>query len=157
MSKDHTQQRPRIVLFQPDIPGNTGTILRLAACLNFAVDIIEPAGFRLDNKSLLRSGMDYLELAQLKRHDDWTSFETWRRERQSRLILMTTKSEKSHFDFQFQPSDCLIFGRESAGAPDFVHKAADSSLTIPMPGKGRSLNLAVSVSIVAGEVLRQLN
>ncbi len=148
--------RPRIVLFQPDIPGNTGTILRLGACLGLAVDIIEPAGFRLDDKSLQRAGMDYLDRAVLKRHDDWEAFEEWRGGEQRRLILLTTRASQSYTDFEFQANDCIIFGRESVGASEAVHQATDAELIIPMQESGRSLNLALSVAMVAGEALRQL-
>ena len=147
--------RAAIALFQPDIPGNTGTILRMAACLGFDLHIIEPAGFRLDDKSLRRAGMDYLELATLTRHTDWESFCDWLAEEQRRLILLSTQADQPYFQFDFSKRDCLIFGRESAGAPQEVHERADHRLTIPMPGEGRSLNLAVSVAMVAGEVLRQ--
>ena len=148
---------PRLVLFQPDIPGNTGTILRLAACLDLTVDIVGPAGFRLDDRSLRRAGMDYLERASMKMHEDWRAFEEWRQMHQRRLIVLTTKAEKSYTDFAYRPDDCLLFGRESSGVPDFVHTAADSRLTIAMARSGRSLNLAMSVAMVAGEALRQVS
>ena len=156
MSDSQATERPHIVLFQPDIPGNTGTILRMAACLGVAVDIIEPAGFRFDDKSLQRSGMDYLERASLQSHDSWEAFEEWRLSQNRRLILLTTKADKSYTDFQYLPTDCLIFGRESAGAPEFIHERADAELTIPMQEAGRSLNLAISSAMVTGEALRQL-
>lgn len=145
----------RIVLFQPDIPGNTGTILRLATCLGVHVDIIEPAGFRLDDKSLRRAGMDYLERASLTTHSDWQAFEGWRAEQGRRLILLTTESESSYCDFEFRADDCLLFGRESSGVTNDIHDAADERLTIPMVEAGRSLNVAVSVAMVTGEALRQ--
>lgn len=145
----------RIALFQPDIPGNTGTILRLSACLGIGVDIIEPAGFRLDDKSLRRAGMDYLERASLSTHEDWLAFENWREEQGRRLVLLTTSSERSYCDFDYQINDCLLFGRESSGVTEQVHKSADECLTIPMVEAGRSLNVAVSVAMVAGEALRQ--
>ncbi len=147
---------PRIALFQPDIPGNTGTILRLGACLGMAVDVIEPTGFRLDDKSLHRAGLDYREQAVMKRHIDWDSFENWRALENRRLVLLTTKSTQRYTDFVFQPSDCLLFGRETAGVPRDVHDRSDVQLTIPMVDGMRSLNLAVSVAMVAGEALRQL-
>jgi tRNA (cytidine/uridine-2'-O-)-methyltransferase len=146
----------RLVLFQPDIPGNTGTILRLAACLNLTVDIIQPAGFRLDDKSLRRAGMDYLERATMQLHDDWTAFENWRRAEQRRLVVLTTAAEQSYTDFAYGDGDCLLFGRESAGVPDFVHEAADERLTIKMAQTGRSLNVAISAAMVAGEAVRQV-
>ena len=148
-------QTPHIVLFQPDIPGNTGTILRLAACLNLTVDVIEPAGFRLDDKSLRRSGMDYLERTSLNRHQDWQAFEAWRQQEGRRLIALTTKSDTPYSGFTFTSTDCLLFGRESSGLPDYAHAACDAQLTIPMAEAGRSINVALSVAMVAGEALRQ--
>ena len=156
LSKSHKEDRPHIVLFQPDIPGNTGTIVRLGACLDLPVDIIEPAGFRLDDKSLRRSGMDYLERATLRRHVDWDAFQAWRIEENRRLVLMTTKADTAYTAFEFKADDCLVFGRESAGATDQVHEAADAQLVIPMAETGRSLNLAMSVAMITGEALRQL-
>lgn len=148
---------PRIVLYQPDIPGNTGTILRMAACLGMAVELIEPAGFRADDKALLRAGMDYLERTTLTRHTDWQAFETWRQAEGRRLVLLTTKSEQPYSGFTFEPDDCLLFGRESAGVTDEVTNAADAAITIPMATEGRSLNVAISAAMVAGEALRQLS
>jgi len=146
----------RVALYQPDIAGNTGTILRFAACMGLAVDIIEPAGFDLSDRNLRRAGMDYLETATLTRHVDWDSFEQWRLAARRRLVLMTTKAALPYTDFAFADRDVLLFGRESAGAPDKVHEAADVRLLIPMPGGGRSLNLALSVAMVGGEAMRQL-
>ncbi|NKB51179.1 MAG: tRNA methyltransferase [Rhizobiaceae bacterium] len=145
----------RIVLFQPDIPGNTGTILRLAACLGLAVDIIQPAGFRLDDKSLRRAGMDYLERAAMLLHDDWSAFEAWRSDEKRRLIVLTTKAEQGYTEFEYLPGDCLLFGRESSGVPEFVHEVADQRLTIKMGQTGRSLNIAMSVAMATGEAIRQ--
>ncbi|TPM32876.1 tRNA (cytidine(34)-2'-O)-methyltransferase [Mesorhizobium sp. B2-3-4] len=146
----------RIALYQPDIAGNTGTILRLAACLGLGVDIIEPAGFPLSDKALKRAGMDYIEMAALTRHVDWHAFETWRKARASRLVLLSTKATARYTDFSFADGDILLFGRESAGVPDPVHQAADARLTIPMQGSARSINVALSVAMVAGEAIRQL-
>ena len=146
---------PRIALFQPDIPGNTGTILRFASCMGVGVDIIEPAGFRMDDKSLKRAGMDYLELASLTRHADWLAFEATRTQEKRRLICLTTKATTPYTDFAFQSDDIVLFGRESAGVPDHVHNAADVRLVIPMVAAARSINLALSVAMVMGEVLRQ--
>ena len=150
------QDGPRIALYQPDIAGNTGTILRFAACMGIAVDIIEPAGFDLSDRNLRRAGMDYLEMAALTRHVDCDGFEHWRRRAGRRLVLLTTKAALPYTDFAFADGDVLLFGRESAGAPDKVHEAADARLLIPMPGGGRSLNLALSVAMVGGEAMRQL-
>lgn len=148
--------RIRIALYQPDIAGNTGTILRFAACLGLGVDIIEPAGFPLSDKALRRAGMDYLEMADLTRHVDWHAFEAWRKARAARLVLLSTKAATVYTDFRFAPGDILLFGRESAGVPDPVHQAADARLIIPMQGQARSINVALSVAMVAGEAVRQL-
>ena len=150
-----SRNRPRISLYQPDIPGNTGTLLRLGACLGIAVDVIKPTGFHLSDKNLKRSGMDYLDRAAMNVHDDWESFEHWRKSGQRRLILLSTKADTSYVDFRFQPSDCLLFGRESSGVPDSVVAASDACLTVPMAEAGRSLNVAISAAIVLGEALRQ--
>lgn len=146
----------RVALYQPDIAGNTGTILRLAACLGFGVDIVEPAGFDMSDRALKRAGMDYLEMAALTRHVSWTAFEAWRRAEDRRLVLFTTKADAPYTGFACRPRDILLFGRESAGVPQHVHAAADRRVTIPMPGGGRSLNLAVAVAMAAGEAMRQI-
>lgn len=146
----------RIALFQPDIAGNTGTILRLGACFGVPVDIIEPAGFDLSDRHLKRAGMDYLEIATLKRHIDWQHFLAEQKAENRRLILFTTKTDASYTDYSFQDNDVLLFGRESAGAPDYVHETVDAEVTIPMVKVARSLNLAVSVAIGISEALRQL-
>jgi tRNA (cytidine/uridine-2'-O-)-methyltransferase len=148
--------RLRIALYQPDIAGNTGTILRFAACLGLGVDIIEPAGFPLSDRALKRAGMDYLEMAALSRHADWHAFEDWRRADARRLVLLTTKATTAYTDFAFAAGDILLFGRESAGVPDQVHEAADARLTIPMRPGARSINVALSVAMSAGEALRQI-
>ena len=148
--------RLRIALYQPDIAGNTGTILRFAACLGLGVDIIEPAGFPLSDKALKRAGMDYLEMAALTRHIDWNAFEDWRKKDGRRLVLLSTKAAAPYTIFSFADGDILLFGRESAGVPDAVHQAADARLTIPMQGSARSINVALSVAMVAGEAVRQL-
>src|SRR5215217_232105 len=148
--------RLRIALYQPDIAGNTGTILRFAACLGLGVDIIEPAGFPLSDKALKRAGMDYLEMAALTRHVDWNAVEDWRKGQACRLVLLTTKAATPYTGFSFAQGDILLFGRESAGVPDPVHQAADARLTIPMQPGTRSINVALSVAMVAGEAIRQL-
>ena len=146
---------PDLVLFQPDIPGNTGTLMRLAACLDFDLHIIEPAGFRLDDTNLKRAGMDYLQLTKLTRHDDWQAFETWRSQEQRRLLLLTTRASAPYTNFQFKSDDLIMLGRESSGVPDPVHEAADHSLVIPMRDNTRSINLALSGALVMGDALRQ--
>jgi len=145
-----------VVLFQPDIPGNTGTILRLAACFDLMVHVIGPAGFRLDDASLQRAGMDYLERARLTQHVDWAAFQDWQREAGGRMIVFSTLANESYTALSYQAGDLLLFGRESAGLPELVHNAADHRVTIPMAATGRSLNLAVSVAMGVGEALRQL-
>ncbi|ANT53177.1 tRNA (cytidine(34)-2'-O)-methyltransferase [Mesorhizobium amorphae] len=148
--------RLRIALYQPDIAGNTGTILRFAACLGLGVDIIEPAGFPLSDRTLKRAGMDYLEMAALTRHVDWHAFEQWRKSGARRLVLLSTRAATAYTDFAFADGDVLLFGRESAGVPDPVHEAADARLVIPMQPGTRSINVALSVAMVAGEAIRQL-
>jgi tRNA (cytidine/uridine-2'-O-)-methyltransferase len=147
----------RIALYQPDIAGNTGTILRLAACLGFAVDIIEPAGFDLSDRNLKRAGMDYLAVTSLTRHVSWQAFEDWRAQTGRRLILASTKAALPYTAIDYRSDDVLLFGRESAGVPDHVHDKADERLIIPMVEGQRSINLAVSVAMVTGEALRQSN
>ncbi len=149
-------QAIEIALYQPDIPGNTGTILRLAACLGARVHVIEPSGFDLSDRALKRAGMDYLETAALRRHLNWAAFESWRSDESKRLVLLTTKAVKPYTAHEFGRDDVLLFGRESAGVPDAVHDAADVRLTIPMAAGARSINLALSVAMVAGEAMRQL-
>ncbi|TDQ30466.1 tRNA (cytidine(34)-2'-O)-methyltransferase [Phyllobacterium brassicacearum] len=154
-----TDSRPdlRIALYQPDIPGNTGTILRMAACFGIGVDVIEPAGFDLSDRALKRAGMDYLEKAVLTRHADWKQFQEWRLREKHRLLLFSTKAAVPYTQFAFRKGDILLLGRESAGTPDDVHRAADARLIIPMVPGARSLNLALSAAIAAGEALRQLS
>ena len=146
----------RIALFEPDIPQNAGNIFRLGACLGVSIDIIEPAGFVIDDKRLKRASMDYYEYLDLTKHLSWEKFYEWSKENSYRLILLTTKSTKSYYDYKYQPNDIILFGRESAGVPEYVHETVDERLTIPMIKGPRSLNLSSSVSIVAGEMIRQL-
>ncbi|MCZ4092710.1 MULTISPECIES: tRNA (cytidine(34)-2'-O)-methyltransferase [Sinorhizobium] len=145
----------RIALYQPDIPGNTGTILRLAACLGLAVDIIEPAGFDLSDRNLKRAGMDYIAAVTLTRHVNWERFEAWRATTGRRLVLASTKAAEPYTRFSFRPDDLLLFGRESAGVPDHVHERADGRVVIPMAPGQRSLNIAISAAMIVGEAIRQ--
>ena len=145
----------RLALYQPDIPGNTGTILRLAACLGFGVDLIEPAGFDISDRNLKRSGMDYLARAALTRHVNFDRFEEWRATTGRRLILASTKASSPYTGFSFRPDDILLFGRESAGVPDRVHETADGRVLIPMVEGQRSINVALSAAMICGEALRQ--
>lgn len=144
-----------LALYQPDIAGNTGTILRLGACLGVDIAIIEPAGFDLSDRALRRAGMDYVATARLTRHVTFDAFTAWRREAGRRLVLFTTSAATGYTAFGYRPDDVLLFGRESAGVPEAVHAAADARVTIPMQGGARSLNLAVSAGMAAGEALRQ--
>jgi tRNA (cytidine/uridine-2'-O-)-methyltransferase len=145
----------RLALYQPDIAQNTGTILRLAACLGVEAHIIEPAGFPTSDRAFRRAGMDYLDRVALVRHVTWAAFEAWRRERLLRLVLFTTRAERSYLDYRFAPTDILLFGRESAGVPDEVRAAADARLVIQMRPGLRSLNVAMSCAMALGEALRQ--
>lgn len=145
----------RIALYQPDIPGNTGTILRLAACLGISVDIIEPAGFDISDRNLKRAGMDYIAAAALTRHVNWERFEEWRATTGRRLVLASTKAALPYTKTEYRPDDILLFGRESAGVPDHVHDKADERVLIPMVEGQRSINVAMSAAMITGEVLRQ--
>lgn len=145
----------RIALYQPDIAGNTGTILRLAACLGLGVDIIEPAGFDLSDRNLKRAGMDYLAVASLTRHVTFDHFESWRAGAGRRLVLASTKAAKPYTEIAYRPDDILLFGRESAGVPDHVHDRSDARVIIPMIEGQRSINVAMSAAMVVGEALRQ--
>jgi tRNA (cytidine/uridine-2'-O-)-methyltransferase len=144
-----------IALLEPDIPQNTGTILRLAACLGLQAHLIEPAGFPTSDRAFRRAGMDYLDHVSLTRHVSWSAFEAWRRAADLRLVLLTTRATQSFLDHNFAPRDILLFGRESSGAPDAVHAAADARLKVPMRPGLRSINVAMSCAIVVAEALRQ--
>jgi tRNA (cytidine/uridine-2'-O-)-methyltransferase len=145
----------RIALYEPDIPQNTGTILRLAACFGIEAHIIEPAGFPTSDQAFRRAGMDYLDQVALTRHVSWDRFEAWRRDERLRLILFTTRATTSYLDHAFGERDILLFGRESAGVPDKVRAAADVALLIPMRETMRSLNVAMTCAMAVGEALRQ--
>lgn len=146
----------RIALYQPDIPQNTGTILRLAACLGVEAHVIEPAGFPTSDRAFRRAGMDYLDQVTLVRHGSWEAFEAWRRDEGLRLVLFTTRAETSYLDHAFAPDDILLFGRESAGVPEAVHAAAEVRLKIPIRPGLRSLNVAMSCAMALSEALRQV-
>ena len=145
----------RLALFQPDIPQNTGTLIRLGACLGIPVDIIEPCGFPFSIKALRRSGMDYIDQADLTHHLDWAAFQADPARAGGRLVLLTTQAELPYTAFNFQVGDTLLLGRESAGAPENVHAAAQARLVIPLAAEARSLNVAVAAAMVLGEALRQ--
>lgn len=148
----------RLALYQPDIPQNTGTMLRMCACLGVAAEIIEPAGFPVSDRAFRRAGMDYLDDVLINRHDSWSRFEAWRREKDTpaRLVLTTTRGAVAHVDFAFRPGDIVMVGRESAGVPEEVHRAADARVVVPIRPGLRSINVAVTAALVVGEALRQL-
>jgi tRNA (cytidine/uridine-2'-O-)-methyltransferase len=144
-----------IALYEPDIPQNTGTVLRLCACLGIEAHIIEPAGFPVTDRAFRRAGMDYLDQVALTRHGSFAAFEDWRRARHMALVLITTQAQRSYLEHAFRENEVLLFGRESAGVPEAVHRAADARLRIPMREGMRSLNVALAAAVVAGEALRQ--
>ncbi|WP_210485522.1 tRNA (cytidine(34)-2'-O)-methyltransferase [Microvirga antarctica] len=146
---------PRLAIYQPDIPQNTGTMLRLAACLAAPVHIIEPAGFDVSDRNLRRSGMDYLDRVDLTRHISWRAFAEWRQEDGGRLLLATTRGAIAYTAYAFQPDDIILVGRESAGVPEDVHAAAAARLLVPMVEGLRSLNVAVTAAMMLGEAFRQ--
>jgi tRNA (cytidine/uridine-2'-O-)-methyltransferase len=146
----------RLALYEPDIPQNTGTILRMAACLGVPVDVIGPTGFDMTDRALKRAALDYLDHVEIARHPSFAAFEAVRRARGSRLVLLTTQGEIAYTAFAFQRDDTLLLGRESAGVPPLVHRAADARLRIRMRSGLRSLNVAVAAAMVLGEALRQV-
>ena len=147
----------RLVLYEPDIPQNAGAMMRLAACLEVPLELIEPCGFLLSDRHLRRAGMDYLAHLKLTRHSSHAAFEGWRRAAlpEARLLLLTTKGELSYLDFAFRPDDLLMVGRESAGVPEDVRASAAARLRIPLAPGRRSLNVALAAAMVLGEALRQ--
>ena len=152
------EAKMRLALFQPDIPQNTGTLLRLGACLDVELDIIEPCGFIFSEQTLKRAGMDYLHLVKYRRHHSWEHFLQYRAEHPEeygRIVLLTTHATEPYYHFEFQPNDIILMGRESAGVPEEVHQTVDARLLIPMNANARSINVAVSAVMVVGECLRQ--
>ena len=147
----------RLVLYQPDIPQNTGAVLRLAACLGVGVDIVEPCGFLLDDRRRRRAGMDYIEAVDWQRHQSWEAFQSARANGTlvGRLVLLTTAAEIAHHRFAFAADDLLLLGRETAGVPPEVHETADARIRVPMQVGLRSLNQALAAALVLGEALRQ--
>lgn len=146
----------RIALYQPDIPQNAGTILRMGACLGIPVDVIGPAGFDLSDRAVRRAGLDYLREADWKIHPSFAAFEAWRRGRGMRLIVATTKAATAYTDVGFEAGDIVLMGRESAGVPDDVHEAAELRVRIPMRAGMRSLNVALAAAMILGEARRQV-
>jgi tRNA (cytidine/uridine-2'-O-)-methyltransferase len=145
----------RLALYQPDIPQNTGAMLRLAACFGLGVDVILPAGFIFDDKRMRRAGMDYIDQVEITRHTAWEAYSESRKA--GRLLLLTTKGDRVYTDFAYAADDTLLVGRESSGVPPEVAAAADARLVIPMRPGLRSLNVAMAAAIVTGEAVRQLN
>jgi tRNA (cytidine/uridine-2'-O-)-methyltransferase len=145
----------RLALFQPDIPQNTGAIMRLCACLGVTLDIIGPAGFDFSDRALKRAALDYWPHVNVMRHESFAAFEDWRSRAEARLLLLTTRGETPYLAFRFKTHDILVLGRESAGAPDYVHEAADARLRVPMREGLRSMNIAVAAALVLGEAMRQ--
>ncbi|MDR3425473.1 MAG: tRNA (cytidine(34)-2'-O)-methyltransferase [Alphaproteobacteria bacterium] len=143
----------RLALFQPDMPPNTGTMMRLCACLGVGMDIIEPCGFPLDDARLRRAAMDYIDHLDLTRHHSWEDFIA--HIGTQRLVLLTTKAAVAYTDFSFRPDDILMVGRESAGVPEYVHDRADARIVIPIKPPLRSLNVALSAAMALGEARRQ--
>jgi len=147
--------RPCLALYQPDIPQNTGTLIRLAACMDVAIHIIHPTGFTFSDRHMRRAGMDYADQAQIVTHDSYAAFQDWYRAGNRRLVLLTTKAPASAYAASFTPQDVLMLGRESAGVPDSVAAEADLKLRLPMASGMRSLNVAICGAMVLGEALRQ--
>ena len=145
----------RLALFEPDIPQNTGTLLRLAACLGVSVDVVEPCGFVWGGKHMRRAGMDYLEHVEVIRHVNWQTFSV--ATTTTRRVLLTTKSASPFTEFEFKNGDSLLLGSESMGVPEFVHNSVEARITVPMREGLRSLNLATAAAMVLGEALRQLD
>jgi tRNA (cytidine/uridine-2'-O-)-methyltransferase len=145
----------QIALYEPDIPQNTGTIVRLGACLGVPVHIIGPAGFDASERAFRRAGLDYIGHAQLSDHVSFSTFNSWRKTEAHRLVLLTTKAETPHTEFAYSSRDILLCGRESSGVPDFVHAATEGRVRVPIRPQLRSLNVAVALAMVLGEALRQ--
>jgi tRNA (cytidine/uridine-2'-O-)-methyltransferase len=144
-----------LALYQPDIPQNTGAILRLSACLDVDVHIIEPSGFDVSDRALRRAGLDYIEHTRITRHASFEVFERWRRGTGQRLVLLTTQAGTPYTDLSYLADDILLLGRESAGVPEDVHSSADARILVPMAQGRRSLNLVTAAAMVLGEALRQ--
>ena len=147
----------QLALYQPDIPQNAGTMLRLCACLGVTAHIIEPTGFPASDRAFRRAGMDYLDQVTIIRHIGWADFDNFRRTEGLRLVLASTKAETRYTDFSYAKTDILLMGRESAGVPDEVHEMAEARILIPMRQTLRSMNVAVTAAMIMGEALRQLD
>ena len=147
----------QLALYQPDIPQNAGTILRLCACMGVTAHIIEPTGFPASDRAFRRAGMDYLDQVEIIRHIGWQDFEAFRRSESLRLVLASTKAATRYTEFAYAKNDIVLLGRESAGVPEDVHNAADARIIIPMRESLRSINVAVTAAMIMGEALRQLD
>jgi tRNA (cytidine/uridine-2'-O-)-methyltransferase len=155
MTQNLTKQRPKIALFEPDIPQNTAAIIRTCACLGAKLEIIEPCGFLLSDKRFKRVVMDYMNEKEITYYQ--SSEEFFKSKKNQRVILMTTKASVSYTKFKFNKNDTILFGRESAGVPENLHKTIKNRIKVPMNKKTRSLNVAMSVAIISAEALRQNN
>ena len=153
MTQNSTNDRPKIALFEPDIPQNTAAIIRTCACLGAKLEIIEPCGFLLDDKRFKRVVMDYMDEKEIKYYESSNQF--FDEKKNQRIILMTTKASSSYTKFKFEKNDTILFGRESAGVPQYVHKMINNRLKIPMKNNKRSLNISSSVAIILAECLKQ--
>ena len=147
--------RPKIALYEPDIPQNTAAIIRTCSCFGVVIEIIEPCGFMLNDKRFKRVVMDYLDKKMIKFYKDYNDFFKIKKEEKERIVLMTTKASTSYSNFRFKVTDTILFGRESAGVPEKIHKMVNNRLKIPLSFKKRSLNLSSSVAITLAESLRQ--
>lgn len=143
-----------IAMYQPDIPQNLGAMMRLCACMDVSLEIIEPCGFPWNDRKISQSGMDYIHAVRVRRHENWDAFAAAMAGR--RIVLMTTKGADYHYNFAFQDGDVLLAGRESAGVPDFVHDQADRRVVVPMENGQRSLNIVNASAMILGEALRQV-
>ena len=155
MTQNISNPRPKIALFEPDIPQNTAAIIRTCACLGAKLEIIEPCGFHTSDNRFKRVVMDYFDDVQIRFYKDEKDF--FKSKEDQRIILMTTKAKKNYTDFKFKKNDTLLFGRESSGVPERIHKRLKHKLKIPMIKKKRSLNISTSVSITVSEAIRQIN
>ena len=144
-----------LALYQPDIANNTGTLIRLGACLGTTIHLIHPTGFPFSPKALARAGLDYVDHASVQEHASWTAFDAWRRDQARRLVLLTTKADTSAYAVEYRADDILMVGRESAGVPDAVADAADLRIRIPMRSGLRSINVALAATLILGEAKRQ--
>ena len=145
-----------IALFEPDIPQNTGAVMRIASCFNLSLEIIEPCGFVFSDSAIRKTALDYCDNVSYNLHENWQAFQTWRKNENNRLILFSTKADSCYDEFQYQAGDVLLFGRESSGVPDFVHRESEAIVKIPIHKNARSLNLAMAVAIGASHARLQL-